>query len=120
MFLLCLYLLYLFVVLNVNVQLYRWQERDFESTSLTDDSWANVVFRSRPSALATKTRKGFPLSYLGSNKSIFLIGSLKRWQGGSDSVSECFRIYEYMAKYSLGQVKKPYLYRPGLVQIKTI
>ena len=66
---------------------YRWQERDFESTSLTDDSWANVVFRSRPSALATKTRKGFPLSYLGSNKSIFLIRSLKRWQGGSDSVS---------------------------------
>ena len=39
------------------MSLYRWQERDFESTSLTDDSWANVVFRSRPSTLATKTRK---------------------------------------------------------------
>ena len=51
--------MYLYIVQNVNIELYRLQERDFESTPLTDDSWANVVFRSRPSALATKTRKGF-------------------------------------------------------------
>ena len=51
------------------MSLYRWQERDFESTSLTDDSWANVVFRSRPSTLATKTRKGFFISYFSSKRS---------------------------------------------------
>ena len=59
---------FVYVVVNMNVELYRWQERDFELTSLTDDSWANVVFRSRPSAPATKTRKGFSISYLGSKK----------------------------------------------------
>ena len=45
----------------VNIEFYVWQERDFESTCLTDDSWVNVVFRSRPSSLwQQKQETGFP------------------------------------------------------------
>ena len=82
--------LYLFAVVNVNIELYRWQERDFESTSLTDDSWANVVFRSRPSAPATKQERGFPL--LISAQTVFSTRSLKSKAFRSDLVTWCYKL----------------------------
>ena len=55
----------------IKIEFYVWQERDFESTCLTDDSWANVVFRPGPSSLwQQKQETGFPFWILFQTKTI--------------------------------------------------
>ena len=55
----------------IKIEFYVWQERDFESTCLTDDSWANVVFRPGPSSLwQQKQETGFPFWILFQIKTI--------------------------------------------------